>query len=94
MFPALFVGAVVGVLAANLPGLAISVAVPAAIAATVVSVLRLPLAASVITLLMTLSTGIKATPLVITAVVIGYITGELIRSRLLEPEAPEIAPET
>jgi H+/Cl- antiporter ClcA len=84
VFPAIFVGAVAGLLAAHLPGFAVSSAVPVAVAATVVAVLRLPLAASVIALLLTGSAGLQATPLIITAVVVGYVTGEVIRGRFLE----------
>jgi H+/Cl- antiporter ClcA len=61
-----------------------SSAVPVAVAATVVAVMRLPLAASVIALLLTRSAGMQATPLIITAVVVGYVTGEVMRGRFLE----------
>jgi H+/Cl- antiporter ClcA len=84
VFPAIFVGAIAGLLAAHLPGFPMSSAVPVAVAATVVAVMRLPLAASVIALLLTGSAGMQVTPLIITAVVVGYVTGEVIRGRFLE----------
>lgn len=65
-------------------------------AATVVAVMRLPLAASVIALLPTASTGLQATPLIITAVVVGYVIGEVIKGWFLEnnetPTAPSDTP--
>lgn len=42
-------------------------------AAVVVSVLRLPLAAAVITMLLTGSTRLESAPLVVLGVVIGYV---------------------
>ena len=43
-------------------------------AATAVSILRLPLSATVITLLLTSKAGIATAPLIIVAVVVAYIT--------------------
>jgi H+/Cl- antiporter ClcA len=73
-FPGLFVGAVGGLLAAHLPGLSETPAVAVLMAAAVVSVLRLPLSATVIALLLTSKAGIATAPLIIVAVVVAYIT--------------------
>ncbi len=73
-FPALFVGAVGGLMAADLPGFSETPAVAALMAATAVAVLRLPLSAVVITLLLTGSAGAAIAPIVIVAVVVAYIT--------------------
>ncbi len=73
-FPALFVGAVGGLMAADLPGFSETPAVAALMAATAVSVLRLPLSAVVITLLLTGSAGAATAPIVIVSVVVAYIT--------------------
>ena len=75
-FPALFVGAVAGLMAAELPGFSETPAVAALMAATAVAVLRLPLSAVVITLLLTGSAGAAVAPIVIVAVVVAYITIE------------------
>jgi hypothetical protein len=48
-------------------------------AAATVCVLRLPLAALVLTGLLTLQTGISLAPLVIVSVVVAYITTEILR---------------
>ena len=73
-FPALFIGAVGGLLAAHLPGFSETPAVAVLMAATAVSILRLPLSATVITLLLTSKAGIATAPLIIVAVVVAYIT--------------------
>ena len=52
-FPALFIGAAAGLLAAHLPGFSETPAVAVLMAAAAVSILRLPLSATVITLLLT-----------------------------------------
>ncbi len=72
-FPAIFLGAVAGLMAAHLPGFAESQAVGALIGATCVSVLRLPLSSVVIGLLLTNNAGIAVAPLVIVAVVVAYL---------------------
>jgi H+/Cl- antiporter ClcA len=71
-FPAIFLGLVGGVLCAHLPALAETPAVGALVAAAVVSVLRLPLSAVVLALLIT-GAGAGVAPLVIVAVVVAYI---------------------
>ncbi len=73
VFPAIFVGTVGGLLAANLPGFPEGAAVPAVVAATLVAALRLPLAACLITLLLTSSAGIQSATLIVVAVVTSYV---------------------
>lgn len=72
-FPALFLGAAVGILAADLPGLSTTPAVAVCMAAAAVSVLRLPLSAVVLAVLLTAESGAGAGPLIIVAVVLGHI---------------------
>ncbi len=73
-FPALFIGAAGGLLAAHLPGFSETPAVAVLMAAAVVSILRLPLSATVITLLLVSKAGIATAPLIIVAVVVAYLT--------------------
>ena len=73
-FPALFIGAAGGLLAAHLPGFSETPAVAVLMAATAVSILGLPLSATIITLLLTSKAGIATGPLIIVAVVVAYIT--------------------
>jgi H+/Cl- antiporter ClcA len=93
-FPALFVGAVGGLLAAHLPGFSETPAVAALVGAMAVSMLRLPLSSVVLALLLTSSAGIATAPIVIVAVVVAYITIESLsaaRGPSPAPAAPESA---
>ena len=54
------------------------------------SVLRLPLSSVVLALLLTSSAGLKVAPLVIVAVVIAYITIEVLYERRKGPGEAEI----
>jgi H+/Cl- antiporter ClcA len=71
-FPAIFLGIVAGILAANLPGFAQTPAIAVLIGAACVAVLRLPLSSIVLTLLVS-QCGFAATPLVIVGVVVAYL---------------------
>src|SRR5262249_58971284 len=72
--PALFPGAAAGLLAAHLPGFSETPAVAVLMAATAVSILKLPLSATVITLLLVSKGGLATAPLIIVAVVVAYLT--------------------
>jgi H+/Cl- antiporter ClcA len=80
-FPALFLGAAAGLLAADLPGFSETPAVAVLMAAACVSILRLPLASVVVALLLTSQAGLTVAPLIIVAVVVAYITTEVIAAR-------------
>ncbi len=90
-FPALFVGAVAGLMAGQLPGFAITPAVAVGMAAAVAAVLRLPLSAIVIATVLTTGSGAGSVPLVIVGTIIAYMVSVM----LLAP-APTTAtsPET
>jgi H+/Cl- antiporter ClcA len=72
-FPAIFLGAAAGLMAAQLPGFSITPAVAVGMGAATVAVLRLPLSAVVIASLLTAKSGLGAEPLVIVGVVVSYI---------------------
>jgi H+/Cl- antiporter ClcA len=91
VFPAIFIGVVAGMLASYLPGMTLSTAIPITVAATVVSVLRLPLSASVLALLVAGSAGLDAIPLIIIGMVVAYIVAEILRARFLEIETVDEA---
>jgi H+/Cl- antiporter ClcA len=99
-FPALFLGAVVGLMCADLPGFAETQAVAVFMGAACVAVLRLPLASVIVAALLTVQAGINVIPLIILAVVEAYIVVEILHARFaatsLEPaenaaEAPVAA---
>lgn len=73
-FPAMFLGAAGGLLASHLPGFDVTPAVAVGLGASVAAVLRLPLSAVVLAVLLTSDTGAGATPLVIVGVVVAYLT--------------------
>jgi H+/Cl- antiporter ClcA len=80
-FGALFVGAVLGVLASHLPGFALTPALAVGMAATFASVLGLPLSSIVLASLLVSKAGYGAEPLIICAVVIAEITTLRIAAR-------------
>lgn len=86
-FPAMFLGAAGGMMAAMLPGYALTPAVAVGIGAGVVSVLRLPLSGIVLAVVLTASTGAGAGPLIIVGVVVAYLTTLALPARP-EPHAP------
>jgi H+/Cl- antiporter ClcA len=86
-FPALFLGAVAGLMAGQLPGFSITPAVAVGMAAAIAAVLRLPLSAIVIATLLTTGSGAGSEPLVIVGTIVAYMTSVT----LLAP-APSAAP--
>jgi H+/Cl- antiporter ClcA len=73
VFPALFLGGAVGVLFAELPGFDLTPAVAVALGAATVAVLRLPLSAVVLAVLLTSGAGAGVAPLIIVGVVVAYL---------------------
>ena len=74
VFPAMFLGAAAGLMAAHLPGFAITPAVAVGLGAAVVSVLRLPLSALVLAVVLTSKAGLGTGPLIIVGVIVAYLT--------------------
>jgi H+/Cl- antiporter ClcA len=89
VFPAIFVGTVGGLLASHLPGFPEGAAIATVMAATIAAVLRLPLAAVVIALLLTSSAGIEVTPLIIVAAVVSYVLVDVFEAAVAAP-APKV----
>lgn len=73
VFPAMFLGAAGGLMAAQLPGFDLAPAVAVGIGAAVVSVLELPLAGCVLAVVFTASAGPGVAPLIIVGVVVAYL---------------------
>jgi hypothetical protein len=73
-FPALFLGATGGLLAAHLPGFSETPAVAVLMAAACVSILRLPLSTVIIVLALTSGAGLGVSSLIIISVVVAYVT--------------------
>ena len=80
-FPALFLGAAAGIMAAGLPGMSTTPAVAVCMSAAVVCVLGLPLSAIVLGTLLTASAGAGSAPLIVVAVVVAHIVTLRIAAR-------------
>ena len=81
VFPAMFIGAAMGVAASHLPGMALVPAVGVGIGAMCVSMLRLPLTSVLLATVLLTSDAVAVMPLVIVAVVVAHV----ITGRLPEP---------
>jgi H+/Cl- antiporter ClcA len=92
VFPALFLGAAAGLMAARLPGFSITPAVTVGMGAAVVSVLRLPLTAVVLAVLLTSNSGPGAAPLVIVGVVVAYVTTQMLSRYQSDHRSGRITP--
>jgi H+/Cl- antiporter ClcA len=82
IFPAMFLGAVGGVLLAHLPGLSLIPAAAMGIGAMSAVMLRLPMTSVLLATLLLLSDGLLVTPLVIVAVVVAYVISYVVWARL------------
>ncbi len=89
-FPAMFLGAAAGLMAAQLPGFEVTPAVAVGLGAATVAVLRLPLSSVVLATLLTSRSGLGVGPLIILGVVIAYLVANLIDPR--EDAEPETEP--
>jgi H+/Cl- antiporter ClcA len=87
VFPAMFLGAVGGMMAAQLPGFELTPAVAVGIAAGVTAVLRLPLSGVVLGIVLTFQAGPGASPLIIVGVVVAYLTTLALAARVAEEPA-------
>ena len=84
-FPAIFIGLVLGLVAANVMGLSETPMIAIGMGATTVAMLRLPLSAVILAMVLT-QAGLSLAPLIIVAVVVAYIVTEIIGARRQRPE--------
>ncbi len=86
-FPAMFIGAAMGVALSHLPGLPLVAGVAMGIGGMAVTMLRLPLTSVLLTTLFLQADGVTLMPLVIVAVVVAYVASV----RLTPPDAESVA---
>lgn len=86
-FPALYVGAAVGIMASHLPGFSLTPAVAVAVGAATVAILRLPWTAILLASFLTAGSGLGTVPLVAVGVAVAYIITIAV-SRWLAGSAP------
>ncbi|HST17283.1 MAG TPA: chloride channel protein [Gaiellaceae bacterium] len=94
-FPAIFLGAAAGVMAAHLPHYAETQGVAVLVGAACVSILRLPLSSVMIALLLSINAGLAIAPLVVVGVVVAYLASEALTAyvdaRIAAAPAPNAA---
>ena len=73
IFPAMFIGAVLGIAASHLPGMSLAPAIGMGIGAMCTAMLRLPLTSTLLATLLLGTDGISVTPQVIVAVVVAFV---------------------
>ncbi len=92
IFPAMLIGAVLGMVMAGLPGMSMAPAIAMGIGAMCVAMLRLPLTSTLLAVLLLGPDGISATPQVIIAVVVAFVLTNVLPAHDKPPEAvPESA---
>ncbi|MFG1626716.1 chloride channel protein [Kribbella sp. NPDC049227] len=73
VFPAMFIGAVIGIAAAGLPGMSLAPAIAMGIGAMCAAMLRLPLTSALLATLLLGTDGVLVTPQVVVAVVVAFV---------------------
>lgn len=73
VFPAMFVGAVLGIAVSGLPGMSLAPAIGMGIGALSVAMLRLPLTSTLLATLLLGSDGVSVTPEVVVAVAVAFV---------------------
>jgi len=73
VFPAMFIGAVLGIAASDLPGMALAPAIAMGIGAMCAAMLRLPMTSTLLATLLLGADGVSVTPQVIVAVVVAFV---------------------
>jgi H+/Cl- antiporter ClcA len=73
VFPAMFIGAVLGIAASDLPGMSLAPAIAMGIAAMCTAMLRLPMTSTLLATLLLGADGVSVTPQVVVAVVVAFV---------------------
>ncbi len=81
VFPAMFVGAVLGVAASGLPGMSLAPAIGMGIGSMCAAMLRLPLTSTLLATLLLGADGVSVTPQVVVAVVVAFVLTNLLPVR-------------
>ena len=78
VFPAMFIGAVLGVAVGGLPGMSLAPAMAMGIGAMCAAMLRLPLTSTLLATLLLGTDGMSVTPQVVVAVVVAFVITTLL----------------
>ncbi len=88
VFPAMFVGATVGIAISGLPGLSLAPAIAAGIGAMCAAMLRLPMTSALLATILLGSDGVAVTPQVVVAVAVSFVVTMLLPAP--DPEGKEL----
>jgi H+/Cl- antiporter ClcA len=92
VFPAMFIGAVLGIAASSLPGMTMAPAIGMGIGAMCAAMLRLPMTSVLLATLLLGADGIAVTPQVVVAVVVAFVLTFALPSPGPGPDEPVPAP--
>jgi H+/Cl- antiporter ClcA len=90
VFPAMFVGAVLGITMADLPGMSLAPAIGMGIAAMCTAMLRLPMTSALLAIVLLGADGVSVTPQVIVAVAVAFVVTNVFPDP--GPKEPEVQP--
>jgi len=92
VFPAMFIGAVLGIAVSELPGMALAPAIGMGIGAMCTAMLRLPLTSTLLATLLLGADGVSVTPQVVVAVVAAFLVTTMLPAPRAEAGGPEQVP--
>jgi len=78
IFPAMFIGAVLGIALAGLPGMSLAPAIAMGIGAMCTAMLRLPMTSALLATLLLGADGVSVTPQVVIAVAVAFVVTHLL----------------
>ena len=90
VFPAMFIGAAMGIAASGLPGMSLAPAIGMGIGAMCATMLRLPLTSALLATVLLGADGISVTPQVIVAVAVAFVVTMVLPTP--GPKEPELLP--
>jgi H+/Cl- antiporter ClcA len=94
VFPALFIGAALGIALAGLPGMSLAPAIGMGIGAMCCAMLRLPLTSTLLATLLLGADGLTETPVVVVAVAVAFVVTMVLPTAGPVQTAPEPEPST
>jgi len=88
IFPAMFIGAVMGIAASGLPGMSLAPAIGMGIGAMCAAMLRLPMTSTLLATLLLGADGVTVTPQVVVAVAVAFVITNLLPTPGKKAAAP------
>ncbi|WP_405068979.1 chloride channel protein [Kribbella sp. NBC_01510] len=88
VFPAMFIGAVIGIAASGLPGMSLAPAIGMGIGAMCAAMLRLPMTSTLLATLLLGKDGVTVTPQVVVAVAVAFVITTMLPTPGKEADAP------